>query len=236
MLSQIETIGVIGGTGAQGKGLALRLANAGYPVVVGSRDSERARITAKELLAELPRDAEARVAGASNHEAAGQASVVLIATPWDASPTSHAWLAPHALDKVVISCVNPLGFDAHGPYGLDVSAGSAAEHIAMQLPDARVAGAFHHVAADRLVNLNLPLDEEDVLVASDDLTALMKACELADAVTGNRGVDAGPLRSCRILEPLTAVLISINVGYRSHSGVAICNLVRSVSGRMHSAT
>ncbi len=235
-MSPIDTIGVIGGTGAQGKGLALRLANAGYPVVVGSRDAERAVVVANELIAAVGPDVDVHVTGATNREAAAHASVLLIATPWDPSPSSHAWLAPVAQDKVVITCVNPLGFDSWGAYGLDVPAGSAAEHIAKQLPDARVAGAFHHVAADRLANLQFALQEEDVLVASDDLLALAKACELAAAVTGRRGIDAVPLLNCRLLEPLTAVLISLNIGYRSHSGIAICNLDQSVSKRLQSIT
>lgn len=235
-MSAIETVGVIGGTGAQGKGLALRLANAGYPILVGSRDLERAEVTAREVIAAGRPDAAVNVTGVTNQEAAAQASVLLIATPWDPSPSSHAWLAPLAHNKVVISCVNPLGFDSRGAYGLDVPAGSAAEHIANQLPDARVAGAFHHVAANRLADLHLGLEGEDVLVASDDLVALAKACELAAAVTGSRGIDAGPLRNCRLLEPLTAVLVSLNIGYRSHSGIAICNLSRSVSKRLQSVT
>lgn len=235
-MSRTEIIGVIGGTGAQGKGLALRLANAGYPVVIGSRDCERAEVTARELTAEVGPDADVRVTGATNQEAAGKASVLLIATPWDPSPSSHAWLAPITQNKVVITCVNPLGFDPRGAYGLDVPAGSAAEHIAMQLPEARVAGAFHHVAAARLANLHLALEGEDVLVASDDLVALAKACELATAVTGSCGIDAGPLRNCRLLEPLTAVLISVNIGYQSHSGIAVCNLTRPVSKRLQLAT
>ena len=159
--------------------------------------------------------------------------MIVVATPWDASPSSHAWLAPLVEGKVVISCVNPLGFDKHGPFGLAVDAGSAAEHLARQLPGALVAGAFHHVAAGRLAQLENQMHDEDVLVASDDLRALETTCELARAVVGKRGIDAGPLRACRQLEPWTAVLININKGYRTHSGIAVRNVGLERSHRMN---
>lgn len=215
-------IAILGGTGAQGRGLAARFAHAGHTVTLGSRDGARAEAAAAEFSSEL--GSELEVTGAANADAAARASVIVVATPWDDSPTSHDWLAPLAAGKVVISCVNPLGFDKSGPFGLRVEAGSAAEHLAAQLPDALVAGAFHHVAAGRLIDLSQSLDDEDVLVATDHDEALAVTCKLALAVSGRIGIDAGPLRMCSILEPLTATLIAVNKNYRTHSGIALRNV------------
>ncbi|BBH18398.1 NADPH-dependent F420 reductase [Nocardioides baekrokdamisoli] len=215
-------IAIIGGTGAQGKGLAARFAAAGHTVALGSRDAERAIAAAVELSDLMPAGA-GEISGAANEAIADGADVIVVATPWDDSPTSVAWLAPYAAGKVVISCVNPLGFDKRGPYGLVVDAGSAAEHIAAQLPGALVAGAFHHVAAPKLVKVDQALGD-DVLVASDDATAMAVTCELAATVAGRPGINAGALRMCRHLEPMTATLISINKTYKTHSGINISNV------------
>jgi NADPH-dependent F420 reductase len=126
----------------------------------------------------------------------------------------------------VISCVNPLGFDAGGPYGLEVTGGSAAEQAAALVPDAKVVGAFHHVSAVTLWGKQDYLDHEDVLVCGDDKDAKQVAIELAACVTGRDGVDGGALRLARQLEPLTAVLISINKRYKTRSGIAISGLAR----------
>jgi NADPH-dependent F420 reductase len=217
-----HTIAIIGGTGAQGRGLAARFAAAGHTVVLGSRDATRAGESAAELTAILPTGS-TTVTGASNEDAVRDADVIVVATPWDDSPTSVTWLAPYAEGKVVISCVNPLGFDKRGPYGLTVAAGSAAEHIAAQLPGALVAGAFHHVAAPKLVKFDKPLTD-DVLVASDDAMALATTSELAATVAGRPGINAGALRMCRHLEPMTATQISINKAYKTHSGITISNV------------
>ena len=217
-----QRIAIIGGTGAQGRGLAARFAAAGHTVVLGSRDGDRASASAAELTELLPAGS-TTVTGASNEDAVRDADVIVVATPWDDSPSSVSWLAPYVDGKVVISCVNPLGFDKRGPYGLTVEAGSAAEHIAAQLPGALVAGAFHHVAAPKLVKFDKSLGD-DVLVASDDPTAMAVTCELAATVGGRPGINAGALRMCRHLEPMTATLISINKAYKTHSGIMISNV------------
>jgi NADPH-dependent F420 reductase len=215
-------IAIIGGTGAQGKGLGARFAAAGHTVALGSRDAARAIEAAADLRTVVP-DGSGEISGADNETIVKDADVIVVATPWDDSPTSVAWLAPYAEGKVVISCVNPLGFDKRGPYGLPVAAGSAAEHIATQLPGALVAGAFHHVAAPKLVKFDKPL-RDDVLVASDDPTAMSVTCALAGSVAGRPGINAGALRMCRHLEPMTATLISINKTYKTHSGITISNV------------
>jgi len=214
-------IAVIGGTGPQGKGLAYRFARHGHGVVLGSRSAGRAEATAEEIRARLP---EADVSGAENADAVAAADVVLLSVPYDGHDELVDDLAPVLEGKTVISCVNPLGFDKQGPYGLDVPAGSAAETAASIAEEATVVGAFHHVSAVSLWGDAEFLDHEDVLVCGDDPDAKQVAIELARTVTGRDGVDAGRLRLARQLEPLTAVLISINKRYKTRSGIAIAGL------------
>ena len=211
-------VAVIGGTGPQGKGLAYRWARHGHRVVLGSRSAERADKAAAEITARVP---DGVVMGAANADAAAGADVVVLAVPYDGHDDLVAALAGQLVGKVVISCVNPLGFDKQGPYGLDVPGGSAAETAAALVPSARLVGAFHHVSAVTLWGEEEYLDHEDVLVCGDDADAKAVAIELARAVTSRDGVDAGRLRIARQLEPWTAVLISINKRYKTRSGTKI---------------
>ena len=215
-------IAVIGGTGPQGRGLGYRWARHGHTVVLGSRSAERAAAAAAEIRARVPG---ADVSGTTNPDALAGADVAVLAVPYDGHDALVAELADGLAGKVVVSCVNPLGFDKQGPYGLDVER-SAAESAAAMVPDARVVGAFHHVSAPSLWGDADYLDHEDVLVCGDDADAKAVAIELARSVVGRDGVDAGRLRLARQLEPLTAVLISINKRYKTRSGVAISGLPR----------
>ena len=214
-------IAVVGGTGPQGKGLAYRWARHGHAVVLGSRSAERAQAAAELIRDRLPG---AEVSGAGNIDAASAADVVCLAVPYDGHDALVAELAPKLAGRTVISCVNPIGFDKAGAYGLDVPGGSAAEEAAAHVPEARVVGAFHHVSAVSLWGEDEYLDHEDVLVCGDDADAKAVAIDLARCVTGRDGVDAGRLRLARQLEPLTAVLISINRRYKTRSGIAISGL------------
>ena len=214
-------IAVIGGTGPQGRGLAYRWAKHGHRVVLGSRSADRATEAAAEITA---RGTAASVSGASNADAAAGADVVVLAVPYDGHDDLVSSLAGQLAGKTVISCVNPLGFDKQGPYGLDVPGGSAAETAAALVPSARLVGAFHHVSAVTLWGEEEYLDHEDVLVCGDDADAKAVAVELARAVTSRDGVDAGRLRIARQLEPWTAVLISINKRYKIRSGTRISGL------------
>ena len=204
--------------------LAYRWARHGHRVVLGSRSVERAEEAAAEITARIP---EVAVSSATNAEAAAGADVVVLAVPYDGHDELVTALADQLAGKVVISCVNPLGFDKQGPYGLDVPGGSAAENAATLVPDARVVGAFHHVSAVTLWGEQEYLDHEDVLVCGDDTDAKAVAVELARAVTSRDGVDAGRLRIARQLEPWTAVLISINKRYKTRSGTSISGVPRS---------
>lgn len=215
-----HTIAVIGGTGPQGKGLGYRFAKHGHDVVIGSRSAERAVPVAEEIAARGVRGA---VTGSDNAAAAAAADMVLLAVPYDGHDELVESLADGLADKIVISCVNPLGFDKRGPYGLDVER-SAAESAAALVPTARVTGAFHHVAAASLWSDEEFLSHEDVLVCGDDADAVAAVVDLAATVTGRPGVKAGALRLARQLEPLTAVLISINKAYKTRSGISISGL------------
>lgn len=214
-------IAVIGGTGPQGKGLGYRFARHGHTVVLGSRAAEKAEAAAAELNERLDGSP---VTGASNVDACADADVVLLAVPYDGHDELVATLP---LDgKTVISCVNPLAFDKQGPHGrvVDGGEGSAAESAQRIAPGSTVVGAFHHVSAVTLWGEDDYLDHEDVLVCGDSAEGKAVAIELARSVTGRDGVDAGALRLARQLEPLTAVLISINKKYKIHSGFKVAGL------------
>ncbi len=208
-------IAVLGGTGPQGRGLALRWAVAGQSVVLGSRDPQRAADIAAEL--------GYGITGAGNLEAASQADVVVVAVPFDGHAALLTEVAPALADKIVIDCVNPLGFDKQGAYRLPVEEGSAAQQAAALVPDARVVDAFHHVSAVLLQDLDHELDI-DIMVLGEDREATDEVIALADLIPGMRGVYAGRLRNACQVEALTANLISINRRYKVHSGVRITDL------------
>ena len=213
-------VAVLGGTGPQGRGLARRFAAAGIPVVIGSRDADRAAALATELA-----DATGgTVSGADNATAAGQGDVVVVAVPWDGHRALLEALAPQLAGKVVVDCVNPLGFDKQGAYALAVDEGSAAEQARSLLPDAVVVGAFHHVSAVLLDDPDVQRVDTDVMVLGDDRDATDLVQALAGSIPGVRGVYAGRLRNAHQVEALTANLISVNRRYRAHAGVRVTDL------------
>jgi 8-hydroxy-5-deazaflavin:NADPH oxidoreductase len=219
------TIAIIGGTGAQGRGLASRFVRAGHTVRIGSRDPERAAAIVDELrttsaLAELD---PALLRGGANAEVVAGADLVVLSTPYAAQASTLPPLADRLAGSVVVSCVNPLTFDDLGPTALDVPEGSAAEQAASLLPEARVVAAFHHLSAPTLLDVGPPHDES-VLVCGDDADAKAVALDLAATVAARGGVDAGPLRNARYLEALTVVLIDVNRRYRARSGIAVTGL------------
>lgn len=219
MESTDYSIAIIGGSGPQGKGLAYRLSRAGYRVVLGSREVARARSAATEL-SQLP-GALTPIGSALNDEAARSAQTVLLAVPYEGHAELVRSLAPHLGGKTLISCVNPLGFDKDGPFALEVETGSAAEEAASLVPDAKVVGAFHHLSAPLLLDPEADLSHEDVLVCGNDAPAKESVMAIAAAVTEGRAVDAGRLRQARQLEPLTALLISVNKRYKTRAGIAL---------------
>lgn len=212
-------VAVLGGTGDQGRGLSRRLAAAGVRVLIGSRDAGRARQAAAGLA-----DGSGRLSGTGNAAAAAAADVVIVAVPWEGHRALLEALAPALAGKVVVDCVNPIGFDAHGPYPLAVDEGSAAQQAAALLPGSRVVGAFHHVSAALLLDPTVAVIETDVLVLGDDRAATDLVIELAGRIPGMRGVYAGRLRNTGQVEAMTANLIAINRRYKAHAGLRVTDV------------
>lgn len=211
-------IGVLGGTGPQGRGLTRRFAAAGHAVVLGSRSADRATEVAARY-AEV-----GTVSGATNAEAARAGELVVVTVPYEGHAALLAGLRDELAGKVVVDCVNPLGFDRQGAHPLPVPAGSAAQEAQQLLPGSTVVAAFHHVSAARLDDPAVDRVEEDVLVLGDDRAAVDAVCALAAAVPGMRGVAAGRLRLAAAVEALTANLIAVNRRYKVHAGLIVSDL------------
>jgi NADPH-dependent F420 reductase len=216
------TVAVLGGTGPQGRGLARRFADAGLPVVIGSRSAERAEATAEELASATG----GQVTGRDNEGAATEGDIVIVAVPWDGHGELLEGLAGVLAGKIVVDCVNPLGFDKQGAYVLEVEEGSAAQQAAALLPDATVVAAFHNVSAVKLEDPEVTEVDTDVLVLgeSEDREAYERVQDLAGVIPGVRGVYGGRLRNAAQVEALTANLISVNRRYKAHAGIRITDI------------
>ncbi len=215
-----KTVAVLGGTGPQGRGLARRFAAAGLEVVIGSRSAERAQSTADDIAGAVG----GTVSGAGNADAAAAGDVVVLAVPWDGHKELLEGLVDALAGKVVVDCVNPLGFDKQGAYALAVEEGSAAQQAAAILTESTVVGAFHNVSAVKLEDPDVDEVDTDVLVLGDvrEATDLVQA--LADTIPGVRGVYGGRLRNAPQVEALTANRISINRRYKAHSGLRVTDI------------
>jgi len=218
----VTVLGFLGGTGDQGRGLARRFALAGHPVILGSRSPERAQAAADELRATLPPEADVR--GMANDAAAAEAEIAVVAVPYDGHRALLEALRAPLAGKLVVDCVNPLGFDERGAFALEVEEGSAAEQAAAVLPDSRVVAAFHHVSAILLLDPQVDTVDTDILVLGDDRPAADTVQALVDDIKGMRGVYAGRLRNARQVEALTANLISINRRYKAHAGLRVTDV------------
>ena len=222
------TLAVIGGTGAEGSGLAVRWAAAGYPVVIGSRSSEKAAATAAELRTNLPAGS-AALGGNKNFAAAAAAQVVVLSVPYEAQASSIHEIVDACQGKIVITVGVPLQPPKVSTVW-HVPGGSAAEEAQAQLgTNVRLAAAFQNVSAGHLQDLTW-VAECDVLVTGDDKGAKQMAMELArDA--GFFAVDAGPLANSAVVEGLTALLIGINIRHKvKGSGIRITGIPREVAG------
>ena len=209
-------VSVLGGTGEQGRGLAQRLARAGQSVMIGSRSADRAQSIAAEI--------GSGVAGGSNEDAARFGDIVIVAVPWDGHRELLEALAYDLAGKIIVDCVNPLGFDKQGAFALSVDEGSAAQQAASVLPDSSVVAAFHHISAVLLLDDNVSSIETDVLVLGDDRDATDAVQVLADRIAGIRGIYGGRLRNAGQVEAFTANLISMNRRYKVHAGVRVTDV------------
>lgn len=215
------SIGILGGTGPAGKALAARLASCGMDVMIGSRQAERGAGVASELKERWPGH-ELSLVGVANEEAC-RADIVVVATPWDGAAPTVESLAEHLSGKVVVSMANALQKVGSELQALVPPRGSVAAAVQMAAPAALVAGAFHHIPARGLAQIEEPLDA-DVLVCADDERALTATIELVNAIPGLRGIGAGSLSAAAAIEALTAVLVNINIAHRVHSSIRLTGL------------
>ena len=211
-------VGILGGTGDQGRGLGRRLAAAGNRVMIGSRDAGRAAAAAATL------GSPPQVTGAPNEEVARDADLVIAAMPWEGHADLLKQLAGQLDGKIVVDCVNPMAFDSHGAYPLPVPEGSAAQQAAAVLPGSTVVGAFHHVSSVLLLDAEVTDLGQDVLVLGDDRNATDLVQALAERLPGIRGVYAGRLRNCGQVEALTCNLVSVNRRYKAHAGLRVTDI------------
>ena len=209
-------VSVLGGTGEQGRGLAQRLARAGQSVMIGSRSADRAQSIAVEI--------GSGVAGGSNEDAARFGDIVIVAVPWDGHRELLESLAVDLAGKIVVDCVNPLGFDKQGAFAIPVEEGSAAQQAASVLPDSTVVAAFHHISAVLLLDDSVSTIETDVLVLGDDRDATDAVQALAGRIAGIRGIYGGRLRNTGQVETFTANLISMNRRYKVHAGIRVTDV------------
>lgn len=205
-------IGILGGTGPAGTALGLRLASVGYEVVIGSRSLERAREVVSTELTKFPHLSDRFSAG--DNAAAAACDTVVIATPWDSAAATVQENADSLEGKIVISMANALVRVAGEFQPLLPPRGSVAAHVQAAVPGCRVVAAFHHLPAKELGHLGSPIDS-DVLICSDDDAALREVSEMVSMIPGCRPLDAGQLSNATAIEAFTAVLLQLNVRYKT---------------------
>ncbi len=210
-------IGIIGGTGPEGLGLAMRFAKAGDRVAIGSRSQERAEEAERKVKKALP---EARVRGMVNAEAVEQAEVVFLTVPWDAHQSTLESLAEEIGDKILVDVVVPMLFDRGQPKAIPVDEGSAAQQARAVVPKAKVISAFHHLDGSDLQKIERPM-QGDVLVCGDHRGAMKKVMALVERIEYVRALDAGGLSNSRYLEEWTVMLLHLNRIHKAHTGVRI---------------
>jgi NADPH-dependent F420 reductase len=222
-MQERQKIAVVGGTGAEGSGIALRLAAAGHFVTIGSRNLERAQSKAAELSSMLPGKI---IAGCENKQAAGTASIVILTVPYSAQGATVAEIQQHLDGKILVDTTVPLVPPKVGTVQLPAN-GSAVAKIQMLLgPGVRVVSAFQNVSAHGLMELGHEI-ECDVLICGDSLEARETVVGLAGDM-GLRGVHAGPIANSAAAEALTSLLITINRRYKiKDSGIRITGLPNS---------
>ena len=213
-----KSIGIIGGSGPAGRGLAVRLAGAGYNVVLGSREAERASQVAGALIWR----GQGIVTGGTNEDAA-ECDLVILATPWDSAVSTVVSLRKQLVGKVVISMVNALQKQGRELVPMFPARGSMAAEVAAALPGSKVTGAFHHLPAADMENLDSGLDA-DVMVVGDDVEARTQTVEITDAMEGLRAVEVGSLSLAGAVEAFTAVCITTNIRHKAHTYVKLAGL------------
>ena len=213
-------IGFLGGTGPEGRGLALRLALAGEGVIIGSRDGGRATAAADEVAGLAPG---AVVEGALNEDAAARADVVFVAVPYSAQRSTIEPMAGHLAGKVVVGVTVPVRFSKGAASIQPVPDGSAALEIQALLPDSRVVAAFQTISAHDLLDPNKRVDS-DVVVCSNDEDARAQVMELSGRIDGIRAVDGGGLANAAYVEGMTALILNLNRRYKARAAFRITGI------------
>jgi NADPH-dependent F420 reductase len=216
-------IGILGGTGPAGSALAARLASIGYNVMIGSRSKYRALETRDSLVEQSPELAPFLSHG--DNPAASACEVVVIATPWDSAATTAQENEEALAGKVVISMANALVRVGHEFQPLVPPRGSVAAHVQAAVPRCRVVAAFHHLPAKELGNLGEPI-ESDVLICGDDKSAVRTVSDIVARIPGCRPLDAGELSNATAIEAFTAVLLQLNVRYKTRVAPKLTGIKR----------
>jgi 8-hydroxy-5-deazaflavin:NADPH oxidoreductase len=224
------TIAIVGGTGPEGSGLALRWAQAGETVIIGSRDAKRASDKAIELNQQIVRGVAGvsarQVSGAENKDACSRAEIVVLTIPFQSHAEMLKSLKPVLRPRqILVDTTVPLAASVGGrpTRTIGIWQGSAAEEAAELVPEGvAVVAAFHNLAAD-LLHRDGPVDC-DVIMCSDNKEAAKSVRELARKITGVRAIDGGKLENARIVEQITAVLIGLNIRHKGHAGIRITGL------------
>jgi NADPH-dependent F420 reductase len=209
-------VGILGGTGPAGKGLAARLASVGVSVTIGSRSEERAEQAVGAIVDRWPeRDLPLEP---GDNPVAAAADLIVVATPWDAAAATAGSVGKHVAGKVVISMANAVTRMEHEFEPLVPPRGSVAAHVQSAVPEALVAAAFHHLPAKALADLSQPV-ESDVLICSDHPSAYEATAELVELIPDLRPLNAGSLSNAAPIEAITAVLLQLNARYRTRAAV-----------------
>lgn len=226
MADQTSPVAIVGGTGALGSALAMRLAQAGVSVRIGSRKIESAAEAAQKIQSRLE-NPNAPVSGHLNYEAVLGCEVVFLTVPFRSQSENLTNLKNALVDgQILVDATVPLAAAISGKATrtLGVWQGSAAQQAAEMVPDGViVVSALHTVSAVKLADIE-NTHKEDVLVCSDNKAARSTVAQLIELVPGLRAVDGGPLEAARIAEQLTALLIGVNIRYKTHAGIKFTEL------------
>ena len=227
-------IGILGGTGPAGSGLAARLASIGYEAVIGSRSKYRA-MEARDKLVEKWPDLNDLLGYGDNLEAAS-CDLIVIATPWDSAASTAQENIDLIAGKIVVSMANALVRVNKEFQPLVPPRGSVAAHVQAAVPECRVVAAFHHLPATELGHIDEPI-ESVVLIYGDDADAVREVSEIVWGIPGCRPLDAGELSNATAIEAFTAVLLQLNVRYKTRvapklTGISLDRSVTSIDAAL----
>jgi 8-hydroxy-5-deazaflavin:NADPH oxidoreductase len=216
-------IGILGGTGPAGSGLAARLASIGHDVVIGSRSKYRAMETVDDLVGKWPQLTDRLTAG--DNAGAAECELVVMATPWDSAAGTAQENEKALAGKVVVSMANALVRVNKEFQPLVPPRGSVAAHVQAAVPHSRIVAAFHHLPATELGHIDEPIDS-DVLICGDDAAAVATVSAIVADIPGCRPLDAGELSNATAIEAFTAVLLQLNVRYKTRVAPKLTGIKR----------